>query len=64
MNSNASTIPPVAACNRFSSTSASGRLRAANVAVAYARVFGTSFITAAVMTPSVPSAPMNRSRRS
>ena len=26
--------------------------------------FGNSFITAPVMTPSVPSAPMNRSRRS
>ncbi|MNN39782.1 hypothetical protein D3C81_1538310 [compost metagenome] len=47
-----------------SSASAARGLCTAASAVTRARGSGYSFMTAAVMMPSVPSAPMNRSRRS
>ena len=64
MYSNASTAPSLARCSRSRSRSAAGRSTAAASAVAWWRGFGDRRSTAAVMRPKVPSAPMNRSRRS
>ncbi len=53
---------PQRACSRFSKASAWRGESSATRAVSTPRGAGNSFNTAAVMTPSVPSAPMNRSR--
>ena len=64
MYSNASTWLAVSSCSRLRSPSAASTEGAATIAVARARGSGKRRTTAAVMSPSVPSAPTNRSRRS
>jgi hypothetical protein len=55
---------PAARCASARKSSAACGDSSAASAVTCAAGSGCSFITAAVMIPSVPSAPMNRSRRS
>ncbi len=63
MYSNATSAPGSCVWKRVNkSSAASGEGRAHN-ATAVSRGRGTSFSTAAVMTPSVPSAPTNNWRR-
>ena len=63
-NSKLVRLPAASFCEIASSFSASaGDLRPTK-AVSTARGFGNSFRVAAVMMPSVPSAPMKRLRRS
>ena len=64
MYSKASTMPPLASCTWFRSISASSSDFIPRTAVTRAFAAGTSFSVAAVMTASVPSAPIRRSRRS
>ena len=63
-NSKAVSRAPKRACAWPSSASAAGGESTATRAVACPCGSGNSFSTAAVMTPSVPSAPMNRCLRS
>ena len=58
------TPPPARSCARLSSSSAACGEGTPTKAVSTARGRGNSFSTAAVMMPSVPSAPMNRFLRS
>ncbi len=63
-NSKLVSVPAASFCEIDNSFSASaGDLRPTK-AVSIARGFGNSFSVAAVMMPSVPSAPMKRLRRS
>ena len=55
---------PAVSCARLNSGSAEARSGSATNAVAFSAGLGNSLSTAAVMTPSVPSEPMNRSFRS
>ena len=64
MSSKPTTRLPLMSCASDSRSTAACGEGTAMKAVSRDFGLGTSFITAAVMMPSVPSAPMNRSRRS
>ena len=64
ISSNASTPPPDAACKRCRSSTAADTSRTSANEVARATGCGNSFIVAAVITPSVPSEPTKRCRKS
>ena len=64
MNSKAVRPVPAVSCARLNRPSADLKSGMATIAVAFSTGRGNSFSTAAVMMPSVPSEPMNRSLRS